>query len=525
MTERSRGIAVAGAHRTVRVLAEGEGPYDGELVTCRNGMALRVDAAQLHGWAGWVFAGAEHVAAPLDVALRPDGQDVLLPWCVRTVRAHLAQTADTGGIGHGEAVTLAVSVLRGVLELEVPQDAPSGERSAGARSSADDEAEGGLDGGWWLTDEARPLFAIGAADSPGAGGSPRETGERLLRDLEARIEDRALRRVLTRLADALDDPRRLRVEAARWESELLEIAAPRALRLDVGGVPEPDDGSQRRDTLRTSPHGGDRPPRRRDLRTAARDDGRREVVAQRNRPAGAKGRHARGRRSSAPGPLLMLRLRDALGHVRERTGRVMPFRRTARVQSRLPASRPDRSVERKRWRGPVLVAVSAAAVIAVVGALWPSGTGSADAADRPSTATPAVPSSTGRPPLPSPSPTLPDRGGATPAAPVRTRTLGASAQSDPRAAGEELIAAGRNCEVHPQPECAEVWDGGATTSRHLREADEPPVLIEDYGDIAAIRNASEEGAQMVVIIRRDAEWRIRDVYDIANPPSEGTGAP
>jgi hypothetical protein len=70
-----------------------------------------------------------------------------------------------------------------------------------------------------------------------------------------------------------------------------------------------------------------------------------------------------------------------------------------------------------------------------------------------------------------------------------------------------------------------VWDGGATTSRHLREADEPPVLIEDYGDIAAIRNASEEGAQMVVIIRRDAEWRIRDVYDIANPPSEGTGAP
>ena len=70
-----------------------------------------------------------------------------------------------------------------------------------------------------------------------------------------------------------------------------------------------------------------------------------------------------------------------------------------------------------------------------------------------------------------------------------------------------------------------MWDGGAAGARPLRAADGPPVLIEDYGDIAAIRNSSDDDAQMVVIIRRNAEWRMRDVYDIANPPSEGTGAP
>jgi len=49
-------------------------------------------------------------------------------------------------------------------------------------------------------------------------------------------------------------------------------------------------------------------------------------------------------------------------------------------------------------------------------------------------------------------------------------------------------------------------------------------LIEDYGDLAALRSGSGEGGQMVVIIRRDAEWRIRDVYDIADPPSDESGA-
>jgi len=430
-------------------------------------------------------------------------------------------------------VTLAVSVLRGVLELEGgEQETASGARGAGERAGGrDSDADAEPRGGWWLTDEARPVFAIGAADGPGAGGSPRETGERLLRDLEARIEDRALRRVLTRLADALDDPRRLRAEATRWEGELLDIAAPRPLRMVAEGDADPDDESPGRETMRTVPRRGDRPPRRRDLRTAGRADGHRAAAAGERRrtdptPRSGSPRERRKRREprSGRGPAGMPRVRGALRRAQERLERLMPFGGRPDEHARVPAPRPERATGRRRWKGPALVAVSAAAVIAVAGALWPSGTGSADAAGRTAETTP-VPSASGEQSSPAPSATASGIGGAAPDASGRTRTPGASAQSDPLAAGEELIAAARSCQGEPQPECTRLWDGGAAASGPVRDADGPPALIEDYGDIAAIRNGAGDGAQMVVVIRRDAEWRIRDVYDIADPPSEGTGAP
>ena len=65
----------------------------------------------------------------------------------------------------------------------------------------------------------------------------------------------------------------------------------------------------------------------------------------------------------------------------------------------------------------------------------------------------------------------------------------------------------------------------ATAAVAVKAATAAPVLIEDYGDVAAARIGSDAGTQMVVIIRRDAEWRIRDVYDVVDPPSEGSGAP
>ncbi|MBS1697066.1 MAG: hypothetical protein JST25_01530, partial [Actinobacteria bacterium] len=285
MTERSRGVAVARAHRVIRVLAEGEGPFPGELVTCADGVAVRVSAPRLRGWRGWALAGAEHVAAPLDVLLGAEGQDALLPWCVRTVGVHLAGLGgpESGGMSRGEAVTLAVSLLRGVVEL-TPEDAGS----ASGVSSAD-IAEAEPCGAWWLTDEGRPVFAIDAAAAPGEDGTACATAERALRDLESRVEDRALQRVLLRLADALRDPRRLRAEAARWEQELLEIAAPRPLRLsaDTGAEPDGAEGAA------TVPHRLPQPLRRRDLRMGERRMGERRMGERR-------GNQRRTDRASAP---------------------------------------------------------------------------------------------------------------------------------------------------------------------------------------------------------------------------------
>ncbi|MFB7842593.1 hypothetical protein [Microbacterium sp. NPDC056052] len=531
MTERSRGITVTGAHRTIRTLAEDEGPFEGDLVTRTGGMAVRVDAERLRGWVGWTFAGAEHVAAPLDVALRADGQDVLLPWCVRTVRTSLAQAGEADGISHGEAVTLAASVLRGVLELEdgLPEAGRS-RRGDGELRDARMDGEGEPHGSWWLTDEARPVFVIEAREGRHADGPVRDTGERLLRDVEGRIEDRALRRILARLAEALHDPRRLRAEAARWERELLEIAAPRPLRMiaDEFAADDREEDPARPVSLRR-----ERPPRRAELRTAGRagavasrrtgprsDHAMPRLPRARAAPRAGALRGGRGR-SALEGPMRVLR--DVTGHARARGRDLNALRRGVRDRSSWLQS--EQPLRRRRWRGPAVVAASAAVAITLVGALWPSDTGGADAAGRRTRTAEVVPSASGSPSAAAPRSAAAERGAAPAGSDERPRAPGASSLSEPAAAGAELIAAARTCEASPQPACAEVWDGGTAASHSLRGAQEPAELIEDYGDIAAIRNGSGEEAQMVVIIRRNAEWRIRDVYDIADPPSEGAGAP
>ncbi|MBQ3358649.1 MAG: hypothetical protein IJG47_07095, partial [Microbacterium sp.] len=125
---------VPDAHRVVRSLDAAETPFGGLLVTRGEGVAVQVDAGALAGWAGWAFAGAEHVAAPLDVVRRRDGHDVLLPWCTERVTSLLARRHVVDEhLSLGECSTLVASVLRGIDELGEP----------GARES----------GTWWVTGE------------------------------------------------------------------------------------------------------------------------------------------------------------------------------------------------------------------------------------------------------------------------------------------------------------------------------------------------------------------------------------
>lgn len=488
MTESPRSVAVAGAHRSIRVLADGEGPFPGELVSRGATVAVRTPVARLAGWAGWAHAGTEHVAAPLDLALGADGQDALLPWCVRTVDAHLVRGGEGPSVSRGEAVTLAVSMLRGVVEL-APERRGAGEPGEEAR------------GRWWLTDDGRPVFVI-----PPAAASTEETvsvaAQYQLRELEGRVEDRALRRLLVRLADALHDPRRLRAEAARWEQELLEIAAPRPLHLS-GGVDEgPSLEVPRREQTSRAPA-----PRRRDLRSG-------DAMPRRRSDGTSHG----VRRGAGP-------LRESIAGLCETAARraatfLSRFARSAQPRSRVP--RPT-AHPRRRWAGPTVVAVAAAVVIVLGGALWPvGGRSSADAADH---APRPRPSSASAAPRGAESPAASPKAQPTPAPSDAPRPPAPSAQQDPRAAAEELLSAARRCRATPVAGCDALWEGEAAGAKEIRDQDGQPALIEDYGDLAALRSGAGEGAQLVVIIRRDAEWRIRDVYDIADPPSEGAGAP
>lgn len=537
MTQRSTSSAVGGAHRGIRMLLDGEGPFTGELVTRGDDVAVRVRAEELRGWPGWAFAGAEHVAAPLDVVMRLDGQDVLLPWCVCTAVAHLARGSDEGPLPHGEAVTLAVSVLRGLLEID------HGSRSGGddsgdvrarlAERDGEEHAGGSGDrvsGVWWLTGEGRPVFVIAPDPVVGVHRAPWVESAELLEALAERVEDRALRRVLTRLIDALGEPRRLSAEPERWERELLEIAAPRALRVcvdgdaELGAIGVPAGMPALR-------QGAGRSPRRRDLRASASRASHR-VRADQREAVRARAVWRSAARASVFLAVVAGRVRHGVVDRGRRVGALHGGVR--RSDARRPARATDARPERRRWAGPALVASSVGVAIAVAGALWPNQAGTPDAVGRTVALASATPGSSAAavsaqsspqataPAAPRTAPATPVAASSAPASPRRP---GASAQQDPQSAAGELIAAAQSCQTATEPACAQVWDSGTPVARALRAGAVQPVLIEDYGDIAAIRNGAGAEAQMVVIIRRDAEWRIRDVYDIADPPSEGAGAP
>ena len=134
---------------------------------------MQVDAGALAGWAGWAFAGAEHVAAPLDVVRRRDGHDVLLPWCTERVTSLLARRHVVDEhLSLGECSTLVASVLRGIDELGEP----------GARER----------GTWWVTGEGRPVFVVGEGEAACTGAA------RVVELVAEGCRDRGMGRVLAR---------------------------------------------------------------------------------------------------------------------------------------------------------------------------------------------------------------------------------------------------------------------------------------------------------------------------------------
>lgn len=133
-------------YRTVRaVRAPEDGPWPGRLVRAAGGETrVLVDAAVLGGaWSGWDAAPGGHVLSPLDVARRVDGHDVVLPVCTEPLDVFLRRRASRMPLRPGEAVTLAVSVLRGCAELAANPDTK---------------------GEWWLDDAGRPVLAPDLSD-------------------------------------------------------------------------------------------------------------------------------------------------------------------------------------------------------------------------------------------------------------------------------------------------------------------------------------------------------------------------
>lgn len=503
----STGTAlVPGAHRVVRVLDATEGPFAGTLVTSGTAVAVRVDAKLLGGWAGWRFAGTEHIAAPIDVVRRRGGQDVLLPWCTDQVLGYLVRRSATGAaLTSGECCTLAVSLLRGLGEIG--DDTEIGKETAGSHQ-----------GRWWLTDQGRPVFAFGA------GLDAREGAREILQRLTAHCADKVLRRPLGVIEQALAkvaaQPRVSRKLLDDWEQDLLLVAAPQPLDL-VSHAPQ---------RARELAQGGvvhDLVPVRDDQRL--RGDLRlRATGAEVSRPSGR-----RGGRGVTDGNVV----RAAVEAI---AVRVSGLRQAGAARSTRKAHGKGSADTRYRKRRSLIFAGAVAAVVFGVGLLWPSGGQPGEAAaERRSVPVTAL-SDASEPGKRSAaegesSSAIADVSATAVARPEQPEGDALERQEDSVVAASALLVEISGCRAQADASCSSAvaaGSDGVISDLDVVDQGTPTIeLIDEYGDVAVLRlrvdapegHTQETGTdalaqRVVVLIRVREKWLVRDVYDVADQP-------
>lgn len=469
-----RSSLVPGVHRLVRAVDGKEGPFAGALIAHEDGVAVSVPVAELAGWNGWAYSGSEHVCGVIDVRRRVDGHDALLPWCTQRVEVFLGRRrAAEELLAPGEVGTLVASLLRGVRELG-------------------DEASETV-GEWWLTGEGRPVFVHGG------GGSVRAGTAALIDRIAPHTVDRATVRILDEVAAALRDRRHHPEDDARWEAQLFALAAPRALRTDVFAPEKVVDLVPRRS-----------------LRAGAVDGAE---------PRRLRARTIRERRDRwAP-------VRAGLAEVRGRSHELVArLRRRTDPEASRGEPRDREAVHRSRRR-PLILAASLAAIVLVVGMMWPDGqeaeqadaatlvsdTAGGRAAEGPRAAEPTEASEAPEPPTAE----MPE----TPADPAPEQSASGDAD-DALAALPALLKMIEVCAAEQAETCPALSEGVALPVEGLvvgGPSASEATLVDDYGDVAVVKliagqEQRDAAAQMLVLERREQKWLVRDVYDVAHQP-------
>lgn len=223
---------LTGAYRIVRRVAPPDAPFPARLARRDDdAVVMLVDAKALGEWAGWRASPDGHVLAARDLVRCADGVEIEVDWCTVRLDALLARRGHSAPLLPGEAVTLAVSALRGLGELATM-------RGRGEKSWPT--------GSWWMSDSGRPVFV----HAPGLGdglGEPADTGAAaLIRSAAAQCADGALRSALSAIADALSEWRTFDIASA--ETEVFRIADA----LPIDSDPRPERAAASRD-LRPHP--------------------------------------------------------------------------------------------------------------------------------------------------------------------------------------------------------------------------------------------------------------------------------
>ena len=165
-------------------------------------------------------------------------------------------------------------------------------------------------------------------------------------------------------------------------------------------------------------------------------------------------------------------------------------------------------------RAPWLVGGAVAAAVLAGGALWPTASGVA-------TEEPADV-------MTAPAPTMTGEGAGaspTPAGPQGAPTAGSSGGTDLAQVAGALLDSRIAC--GGAPDCLATVVADATTlpegAIDLPAGERTLTLLDDFGDIAVLRLDAADGAhpsQMVVILKRDEKWLLRDVSDVAQQPEQ-----
>jgi hypothetical protein len=186
-----------------------------------------------------------------------------------------------------------------------------------------------------------------------------------------------------------------------------------------------------------------------------------------------------------------------------------------------PGDRPARATSR---RAPWLVAGAVAAAVLAGGVLWPS----ADvvATGGPAASTPAATAGAGTQaaaPAAGPDAASVEDVDASPGTDAEAAAAPSAAPADLAAIAGGLLDARLACGADAECLRGVVVDGAAIADGAIDlPADERTVtLLDDFGDLAVVRVDPGEGgipSQLVVILRHDEKWLLRDVRDVAQQP-------
>ena len=155
---------------------------------------------------------------------------------------------------------------------------------------------------------------------------------------------------------------------------------------------------------------------------------------------------------------------------------------------RLRTDRP----RRQRRAHPLVAAALVCAVVLGVGVLWPRGEDEAATAQA-------------RPPSPTPSATV--RATPSPSAPTSTQ-----------AAAAQLLELRANCSDE-SCRAATQEDPAATFTGDVGVGKRTVTLLDDFGGAAVLRvDAKGEPQRLVVIVRQNGKWLLRDIRDVAEQP-------